>query len=760
MKCDYKQVLRPNQNWPLYRCRTCGDTVEIRKPKEQHAATLNARPACGVERDRDRALLDKLLRAAYSDVAKCGFNKHEEFDRRRDICLTCEDWIPADADDPPTILAQSGCRIANPPELRYQRTDTRQRYATTCFRTCVGQPDKWEASAVLAPRSPGTCLRDAVIRWAGSFPNTSRGLLEKMDRWGRRACLGAKKDSIIGTMMRESRRRGWLKRCKVPANEAVRFITTLVENAVMESAEPEKPKAATSPVAAPPTIGMIDPVPHGIDVVYTLGAGSKWGDNELRYSLRSLEKNFPDLGRVFIVGHKPDWAVGVVHIPMEDVHKHNKDANIIDKVLAACNAGVTEQFVFCSDDQLFASPVRFADMRAFHIGDLKDKPDSFWGGGSWKNRLKATRDVLAAHGLPTLHYDSHVPTPYSREAFIKAASRFDYKPGSGYTINTLCCNAAGVKGEPLGKRKLTIEKAGNDTERMRNDMRGKWFLGYNDAGLTDELKDVLGEMFPDKSRFESDAYTPPLSRVADGLRRTQNATTMRLWSLWEGPKPPFVELCQETLLRHNPGAKILNLAEFCNLQTFDKDVDFSHLHMPHKSDWIRLYLLKAFGGMWIDADCIVMRPLGRFVDALRCCWSMTYYERSGHIGGGFMGAPPDSYHINEAYQNAKELVQSKKQLRWRELLGENLESVLLKHHYQGFFKCDWHQFIPVPFHRKWGAFFRQGTDAEHQANFNNQAYTYMLSHNSFPRNLHSMTKEEILSGDYFISYVFRKALSS
>jgi len=70
-----------------------------------------------------------------------------------------------------------------------------------------------------------------------------------------------------------------------------------------------------------------------IDVVYPLGSGSAWDNNELRYSLRSLENNLLDLGRVFVVGQRPPWLVEAVHIPMEDTHRHNKDANLIDKVL-------------------------------------------------------------------------------------------------------------------------------------------------------------------------------------------------------------------------------------------------------------------------------------------------------------------------------------------------------------------------------------------------------------------------------------------
>ena len=42
-----------------------------------------------------------------------------------------------------------------------------------------------------------------------------------------------------------------------------------------------------------------------IDVVYILGDGSKWGNNEIKYSLRSLEKYGKNIRDVYICGNKP-----------------------------------------------------------------------------------------------------------------------------------------------------------------------------------------------------------------------------------------------------------------------------------------------------------------------------------------------------------------------------------------------------------------------------------------------------------------------
>ena len=86
-----------------------------------------------------------------------------------------------------------------------------------------------------------------------------------------------------------------------------------------------------------------------MDIVIPYG-----GDGEsIKYALRSIEKNF-DYGNIFIVTDKPCHHLNhknLFFINKGDKHMSNKDANLFDKVIAACENGVGEDFVFWSDDQ-------------------------------------------------------------------------------------------------------------------------------------------------------------------------------------------------------------------------------------------------------------------------------------------------------------------------------------------------------------------------------------------------------------------------
>ena len=494
-----------------------------------------------------------------------------------------------------------------------------------------------------------------------------------------------------------------------------------------------------------------------LDVVYPLASGnhgrkvlgSKWDNNELRYSLRSLEKYLPRLGRVFIVTETlPEWLTGVEHIYAKDEHRHNKDANLIDKVLLACKSDVSETFIRLSDDQCLLQEWDGNDV--WHQGDT----DGLDKGGKWWDRCHRTSDYLKSQGRPTWFYDCHCPAPVERESFIRAMEGVDYQTPPGMCINTLYFNSVDIF-----RSRMNGQVASVDNEPMVDDLHGpdKLFLNYSDAAAeSDSMQQILEKRFPVPSRFEKVNQI----RVTSSPMSTRDTTSPEpvVWSLWTGPKPPYVELCQETLVRHNPGARILSMEEFRELQTEDKDVDLSHLKIAQQADWIRLYLLKHFGGIWIDADCIVMRPLDCLLKALDCCTSMTYFEPQGRIGGGFIGAPLGSEHMSDMYDRATDMVKSKDRVSWRALMGDNMNHVLKGHGYQGFLKLDYRLFYPVKPHRKRGLLLGEATDKEFADEFQQNLFTAMLSHNLFPDPLRGMTREKILNSPTLLGHFFRRAM--
>ncbi len=240
------------------------------------------------------------------------------------------------------------------------------------------------------------------------------------------------------------------------------------------------------------------------DLVIPLASqGSVWqNNNELRYCLRSFETHFP-IGDVCIVGdHFPDWLTNVIRIDHGDSFEHNKDANIIKKLLAASKVLTGKTFIWSCDDHIVLRKPLKREIVPLYSGDTANYPSTFFT-GTWRTALKTTMDFLESNQLPTLNYDTHTPQPVNADQFLEHLTDFPLRDFHRFTVNSLFYNMAGImKTAHIGMLKATIEKPINSIPDVRRAIKNKLYLGYNNNGLTPELRSIIAELFPDKSSFE------------------------------------------------------------------------------------------------------------------------------------------------------------------------------------------------------------------------------------------------------------------
>ena len=255
------------------------------------------------------------------------------------------------------------------------------------------------------------------------------------------------------------------------------------------------------------------------DLIIPLGTGSRWKNNELRYALRSYDKYFKDLGTVYIVGPKAyikknlPWLQNVVVVDCDDPFNRNKDGNLIRKVLRVIDnyPELTDDFVRASDDQLLWDEVD--SLPPLYTYNLKDKPQAWWmRGNRWKVRLKKTMRILEVKKKTTWNYDAHIPMTVNKHKFKEVWSKFPWERSIGYCINTLYYNMALDKHTHFDNKKLSVEQAVAAPNVLPMQLRGKKYLGYNDAGLNDHLKALIKKRFPDKCRFE-EGYKDPEEEI-------------------------------------------------------------------------------------------------------------------------------------------------------------------------------------------------------------------------------------------------------
>jgi len=162
-----------------------------------------------------------------------------------------------------------------------------------------------------------------------------------------------------------------------------------------------------------------------IDVVYILrNKGTRWRNEEIKYSLRSIEKNIK-FNNVFIVGELPRFIDGrkAFLIKADDPYG-NKLRNAIHKISLACeNKDVSDDFILMNDDFFFLKETD--KIEYFNKGKMKNsKKNHSTHGGYYYRAICDTVDLLGRMGIDDpIDFEVHYPIIFNKKKFIDMVSR-------------------------------------------------------------------------------------------------------------------------------------------------------------------------------------------------------------------------------------------------------------------------------------------------------------------------------------------------
>lgn len=231
---------------------------------------------------------------------------------------------------------------------------------------------------------------------------------------------------------------------------------------------------------------------------------------------------------------------------------------------------------------------------------------------------------------------------------------------------------------------------------------------------------------------------------------------LHVWIYWEGDCPEWVRRCQRTILAHAPRARLLGPADFDALWSHDRDIDLTRLRVAHRADFIRAFLLARYGGLWIDSDCIVMRPLEEALNALKEYDFIAHRERQGYYSNGFIGARPGSEIAAEFYLHICERLRSGQSLGWISLGGEPLTALLRQTQARWReLPCDYIQ--PICWSRQ-EAFFVRGDADQHARRIDHRALCYMLCNSEIRRYQAAHPGTDLLARGTFFRYLLTQAM--
>ena len=242
-----------------------------------------------------------------------------------------------------------------------------------------------------------------------------------------------------------------------------------------------------------------------MDILYIVGTGSKWNNNELRYSLRSIEKNGRNIDRVFLCGYKPAWVSReVIHIVAEDKYPR-KHKNILHKVLKAIDfSDISSHFLISSDDHYYIKETDFDALPVYYrreqIPNILDKNHD----GEYFRSLIETRALLERYGLPIFQTNPHCNTHFDADVYRRNKMIFDdcmnlYWGGElNCVMGNLLINE-GWESKPYKDCKLGVLTNGAHFKERIGESECLSSISRIEGTY---IQQFLREEFPQKSRFE------------------------------------------------------------------------------------------------------------------------------------------------------------------------------------------------------------------------------------------------------------------
>jgi len=239
--------------------------------------------------------------------------------------------------------------------------------------------------------------------------------------------------------------------------------------------------------------------------------------------------------------------------------------------------------------------------------------------------------------------------------------------------------------------------------------------------------------------------------------------TPRVFTYWEGPKSPLINLCLQSIVKNIPGIEVWTLAQFEAAYAADPSNKLGPWEQiaakkPNtQSDLLRYWLLSTYGGIWVDADFIAFRDIRPVWDATADYIGYRIGFRTSKNAMPFtaiMGASPASPVVAAQVATAATFMSGTRKMRNKNSLGPRLTREVLKA--QPNTKAVWIErklIHPI----RWFKFKGKplGNDA---FPFDPNAYGLMLVHRVVAR-FRKHTEEELLRDQTVIGQAFRKALA-
>ena len=230
---------------------------------------------------------------------------------------------------------------------------------------------------------------------------------------------------------------------------------------------------------------------------------------------------------------------------------------------------------------------------------------------------------------------------------------------------------------------------------------------------------------------------------------------MNIWSYWEGKKPEWINSCLESLEMHGgDNLSILNWDEFDKLWLEDRDLPIQDLYVVQQSAFIRAYLLRHYGGIWVDADCLIMKDLTPILKTLPFWDFMFHRQKGGDLSNAFIGAKEGSHTADHYYKGVRWRIRQPQELGWLDIGSRKMEEALnianannLQLAQEMIAPYDWNE---------GGVYLDKGGKDKFESMFNPRNFCHMLSNHGI-KGYEDSVAEGLSDEESYFSYLVGKS---
>lgn len=243
-----------------------------------------------------------------------------------------------------------------------------------------------------------------------------------------------------------------------------------------------------------------------MDVLYVLGNGSRWGDNELKYSLRSIARYASGVGDVFLAGtHKPPFVGGKVKF-LQVEQTLDRARNVQQTIQAAIDWFGLGDFLLSSDDHFYVKKTDFNAYPYYVKGALPNALSSgVFGDLRYTRTLVNTYSLLKAAGFPTVNYSQHANTHISAKIWRECAPIWQtaLTLDDGVEPTCIVLNALAAEGGFKGVKRADckIKKTDGELDLLAQIGERECFSIY-DSAISNGVGEFLKNHFPEKCEYE------------------------------------------------------------------------------------------------------------------------------------------------------------------------------------------------------------------------------------------------------------------